>query len=277
MRRRIAVFGSSLNPCSGLGGHQGIVEYFARLYDAVWVVPVYRHQYASKNSPDMLPYETRIQLCRQGLGHLGNSLRISRVEERLVQAAESRALELGLDPKTAIVGSHEMLAQLQAEHPDCSFSFVLGGDTFRDLVEGKWLSATCILQSHFIEVVCRNSAQVVRPEVPVHGYRVHEVPGLTDVSSTAIRLCDNLEVLNDPYVVHPKVLDYILERGLYTIGKLYGPDRKPRVLASLPAEDQGNPLEPEEIKKAAPEQREQQSKLEQPEPQEPSAVQACNC
>lgn len=58
MTKRVVLFGSSANPPTGLGGHIGIVKYFAGkekwdawtvdLFDEVWILPVYRHAYASK-------------------------------------------------------------------------------------------------------------------------------------------------------------------------------------------------------------------------------------
>lgn len=221
--RRVAVFGSSLNPCTGTGGHQGIVEYFRDEYDEVWVIPVYRHQFADKNTPEMVSFHHRVEMAKIGLLDQEKvpgraPVKILEIEKDLVQSAEAVA-----SPREVKIGTHAVLAALQERYSDpeihpsgVEIHFVMGEDTFQDLCTGKWLKGEEILERYHIDVVNRSSGpdaqqqqqQQHQQQTPDTGegsvdsippdsqgtlllkprhHRRRWIPGLTQISSTQVR------------------------------------------------------------------------------------------
>lgn len=57
----IGLFGASLNPPTYIGGHFSIVQYFSKIFGEVWVLPVYKHTFASKR--DLPPFRLRCELA----------------------------------------------------------------------------------------------------------------------------------------------------------------------------------------------------------------------
>ena len=51
----------------------------------MWVVPVYRHMYASKN--DLADFEHRLRMCHLGLAGVAPHVRVLDTEQRVYEAA----------------------------------------------------------------------------------------------------------------------------------------------------------------------------------------------
>ena len=60
-QKSIGLFGSSFNPPTYKGGHFSIVEFFCSCFDEIWVLPVYKHAFATKHC--LAPFETRLKLA----------------------------------------------------------------------------------------------------------------------------------------------------------------------------------------------------------------------
>lgn len=193
-RRQIVVFGLSANPPTGMGGHQGIVAFAASRADEVWIVPVYRHAYPDKRN--MASYEDRREMARLAFERFGN-VRVLDTE---------RDLSLSTGPGEW-VGTIDVMRKLAADHPDVELTLLLGGDTFRDLLAGKWKESAALLANFPILVISRTGVSLPA------GVAALEVPGLTDVSSTAVRASQDLSYLHE--ALDPAVLDYIQRHGLY--------------------------------------------------------------
>ena len=134
----IALFGLSGNPPTYLGGHAGIVKYLISTakFDEIWILPVYRHSYASKRALEL--YDHRMEMCRLNF------------EEESTGACKVRVLSLERDvylqltkdveDKSSIrMGTIDIVRWLLA-HVSSSFSYtlILGTDTYNDLLKGKW-------------------------------------------------------------------------------------------------------------------------------------------
>ncbi len=90
---RVCVYGLSANPPTGEGGHATIVAHLRRMFDEVWVLPVYRHAFESKSN--LAPYDHRVRMCELAFG-LGNSteqrrrtekVKVLNIERAVVRAA----------------------------------------------------------------------------------------------------------------------------------------------------------------------------------------------
>ena len=93
---RVCVYGLSANPPTGEGGHATIVAHLRRMFDEVWVLPVYRHAFESKSN--LAPYDHRVRMCELAFG-LGNmteqqrrteKVKVLDVERAVVRAAWDR-------------------------------------------------------------------------------------------------------------------------------------------------------------------------------------------
>ena len=238
---RVCIYGLSANPPTDVGGHGTIVRHLRKLFDEVWILPVYRHAFDSKAS-SLAPYEFRRRMCQLAFRDSRRPARRDRVkvldiEKIVVEAALDRARARGLPLDSVKVGSRAVLARVRARNPGVDFAWCLGGDTYADLREGKW-------RDH--EAFQRECAQVVVPRVggidalPELGpnARVLELGDVSEeVSSTTTREMlaargewrrrrgagdddewDGGEEF-DPEVLEeslrPEVLEYIESRGLY--------------------------------------------------------------
>jgi nicotinic acid mononucleotide adenylyltransferase len=103
---RVAVFGLSGNPPTFTGGHAGVVKAVASLVDEVsgvaakkevrcdshqtllrlqvWVLPVYRHVYSSKQ--DLAPFQHRLRLCQLGLCDVAANVRVLDTERTVYES-----------------------------------------------------------------------------------------------------------------------------------------------------------------------------------------------
>lgn len=187
--RRVALFGTSANPPTGERGHRGIVRWLSDAWlaeldgpaDEIWVLPVYQHAFSSKQ--DLVPFEERMAMARLAFGDLPK-VRILELERDL--ASE--------DPSTLA-----LVRAIKTRHPDMQFAWVMGRDTHRDLLDGRWKGSQALLDEVPIIVVRRpgDDDQV--------GY---EVESLEDVSSSQARA-------GDLGLLHGPVATYVRLRGLY--------------------------------------------------------------
>ncbi len=235
---RVAIYGLSANPPTGLGGHQGIVRYIASSefqasyqlqIDEIWILPVYTHIFSTKKS-QLISFEDRFkmcQLCFERESLVSTSVQVVRYEEQLVNELCSIH---GHDHR---VGSVDILENLTQLFPENTFHMILGTDTFNDLVLGKWKNGPRLaeLVSSFF-VIQRGDAEIdvtspsIAPFMTLFSKLVQgnsqkaifiRIPGITDVSSTWLRTnrpwlsgeaCDQLSI-------HPDVAQYIRDNGLY--------------------------------------------------------------
>lgn len=140
--RNIGIFGLSANPPTGLGGHAGIVRHLVRekIFDEIWILPVYRHSYAAKSSLEK--FEHRVQMCIMNFEPESTAHTIVTVKsiERDVY------LDLVLQQESAAgsirMGTIDVIKWVRRRVPlDCKLSLILGSDTYRDLSEGRWKQA----------------------------------------------------------------------------------------------------------------------------------------
>ena len=94
---RVCIYGLSANPPTGEGGHATIVSHLRRMFDEVWVLPVYTHAFESKHN-NLAPYEHRKAMCELafGIAHLtakqrrNEKVKVLDVERAVVRAAWDR-------------------------------------------------------------------------------------------------------------------------------------------------------------------------------------------
>lgn len=114
------------------------------------------------------------------------------------------------------MGTASLLEYLEFAFPDIEFSFCLGADSYKDLIQGKWKESQRVVDSFGdrLVVFARGTAPVtVNPR-----HTIVTVDSLSTVSSTQVRNCTDIEQLQS--MITPSVLAYMLEHGLYKIGKL---------------------------------------------------------
>jgi nicotinic acid mononucleotide adenylyltransferase len=216
--RNTILFGLSGNPPTGLGGHAGIVRWAATRpaldafagegVDEVWVLPVYVHAFADKKG--MAAFEHRLRMCalafQDGLPEVAGRVRVLDVERTLGTAAGP-----GEDAHPHVrVGTIDVVRHLMAAHPERRFALLLGADTHRDLLEGKWKDSEALLA--LVPVVAI-------PRLGV-GAGTDAGPQLTAVSSSAVRSSRDPAFLAE--ALQPEVLEYIRAHRLY--GFADGPD-----------------------------------------------------
>ena len=209
---RIILFGLSANPPTGLGGHAGLVQWAAteaRLdewggagADEVWVLPVYRHAYAAKR--EMAPFEHRLAMARLAFEHLPGleqRVRVLDVERRAFEMHQRRSADSESVPA---LGTVDIVEVLRAEYPDAEFGLLLGADTCRDLLEGRWRRSEDLLRMLTVLAVPRKG---VDAPVPVR----EGAPELDDISSSEVRD----DPSRWPQVLQPEVEAYIRRHSLY--------------------------------------------------------------
>ncbi|OWZ23806.1 Nicotinate (nicotinamide) nucleotide adenylyltransferase [Phytophthora megakarya] len=213
MPREVLLFGLSGNPPTGSTGHMGVVQHCRALYDEIWLLPVYQHIYSSKRL--LAPFEHRVRMCQLALDTLecdgddGAALKVAEEEREMFEhmAAQSDR------PDQLRLGSIDLVEYLLGKHKDTSFTMLLGGDTYADLLAGKWKRGDELMQLVRLLVVDRKG--VASPWRGQNRDRVTyvSVPTLSDVSSTRVRNCsDPAELANH---LDPAVLDYIVQHQLY--------------------------------------------------------------
>lgn len=222
--------------------------------DEVVVVPVYQHVYASKRAQQEeqgdADYDARLAMCELAFcgeddveGALGASTKArARV---VVSDAERRAASTMMEttsPTKVRPGSTAALMEvLKRESPDTDFVICLGEDAFDDLVTGKWFRGDDLLRDYEFIVAPRHGYESTRRGGDAQ-WRVKrelsmDIRGISwldsrltrhdsgcAISSTLVRNALRHRVKNvnagdmglPSGALHPAVLQYIVERDLYT-------------------------------------------------------------
>ncbi len=203
MCSKVALFGLSANPPTGMGGHAGIVSWAALRpdwpelgggpADQVWVLPVYQHSFEEKRQ--MASFEHRLAMAKlafEQLPGLGGRVHVSALEQ---------TLRLGTSEP---LGTIDVVRHLRQAHPHTRFALLLGGDTHRDLLAGRWKESEALRA--LIPVV-----PIQRQGVGPQG--VADGPQLLPISSSQLR------ATTDPALwaasVSPAVFDYVRAHHLY--------------------------------------------------------------
>ena len=136
--RKIALFGLSANPPTGLRGDTGVVRFLVEteLFDEVWVLPVYQHMFSSKSS--MEPFYHRVamcHLCMDGESKPQCKVRVMEVEKLAAEHYEKK------EGPSYRVGTVDILDYIDEKCPGLRLHLVLGTDTYRDLLTRKWKHA----------------------------------------------------------------------------------------------------------------------------------------
>ena len=215
-KKQVLLFGLSANPPTGKGGHLGIVEYFQSKYDEIWILPVFKHMYASKQG--LAPFEDRMAMCKLAFQQFGKvkshltprSLSITGIDNVHVKTTEKTLVQQA--PPDSRVDTYSVVCHFQASFPDTAFSLLLGGDTYRDLLAGKWTNGDKLQQIISLVVLQREGVSVVQNRTTMI-----EIPELKDVSSTLARSTTDVAVLSE--LLEPQVIEYIREHQLYAFGK----------------------------------------------------------
>jgi nicotinate (nicotinamide) nucleotide adenylyltransferase len=215
MAREVLLFGLSANPPTGMQGHMGVVKYCRDAYDEVWLLPVYQHIYSSKRQ--LAPFEHRVEMCRLALEELeredesGAALRVANEEREMFEQAAAASE----DPEKLRLGSIDLVHFLLDKYRDTSFTMLLGGDTFADLLAGKWKRGDELMQLVKLLVVDRKGVDSPWRAQQNQSDRVKylRVPELSDVSSTMVRSSADRNELQKH--VHPAVLQYMEQHKLY--------------------------------------------------------------
>ena len=253
-RKNIALFGLSANPVTDRGGHGEIVKALLameriktngddddddKLYDEVWVVPVYRHAFESKNDAmlktKMPNFQQRCEMCEKQFSIPGEgktSMKRVKVRRIELEATEWKRKVTG-DANATIVGTFELLDYLRNvyekekddfEKRNIEYTFVMGKDAYDDLISGKWIRGDEILKTTNLVVVPRISSTApttatATPTMIKEAKSVvflDNISGLRDVSSTAVR--EAISSGNKPSTIeelNPFVAEFIEENRLY--------------------------------------------------------------
>jgi len=235
--KRVAVYGVSANPPHN--GHKAIVTYLANgsnssninssgndnAFDSIWIVPVYKHMYASKQG--LASYDDRLAMSRLCFEQCSTSrcvVRVLDIERECTNAIQTHAINTG-SSESVRVGTIDVLNYIKAHtsHLDIDLHLVLSSETYNDLVTNKWKLSQDIVNMVTLQVISREGFELTdRPTVQNIRSSLHrDVPmvGVSGVSSTSIRDYD-LSILEFFGVyrrsdLDPKVFDYIRRRRLY--------------------------------------------------------------
>ncbi|GMF29697.1 unnamed protein product [Phytophthora fragariaefolia] len=214
--REVLLFGLSANPPTGAAGHMGVVSHCRDMFDEIWLLPVYQHIYSSKRQ--LAPFEHRVEMCRLALETLqrgdggGATLRVAQEEREMFELAAAACDS----PEQLRLGSFDLVQFLRRRYRDASFSLLLGGDTYADLLAGKWKRGDELMQLVKLLVVDRKGVESPwRAREQQRNDRVTylHVPELSDVSSTKVRATADRAELEQH--VDAAVLDYMAEHKLY--------------------------------------------------------------
>lgn len=219
MPREVLLFGLSANPPTGPTGHMGLVKHCRNLFDEIWLLPVYQHMYSSKRQ--LAPFKHRVEMCRLALESLktqedgGAELKVVE-EERFMY---DHAIAQSDKPEQLQLGSVDLIHYLLDKYRDTTFTLLLGGDTYLDLLAGKWKRGDELTKIVKLLVVDREGVESVWREQGTADDRVTyiNVPQLSDVSSSIARaLGDRAKAAQ---YLDPAVLDYIVQHKLYAFAK----------------------------------------------------------
>ena len=228
--RQVCLFGTSANPPTGEGGHQGIVRGLSRLehLDEIRVLPVFQHTFSSKRS-QLASFEHRMNLCQLAFAEFPK-VTVSDAEMRSFQRQMTDTMT-ETEIASLRVGTADLLEMLMEEEPNVDFSFCLGADTFMDLTAWKWQRSKDVLrllEGRLIVLVrkgitttathLRERVELVnQTEYARQNIMLMEIPDLQRVSSSLVRSTVDPIELNG--VVSPAVLEYMLAHELYGFSK----------------------------------------------------------
>ncbi len=223
---RIGIFGSSLNPPTGTGGHAGLARAAAGsgAFDRVWILPVYHHPFATSNpsllKKELISFEDRMAMAELNFANL-DGVEVSPAERDAFDASSSRWRE-------ETMGTVDVLDYLLAKFPQHQFGLILGQDAYASLPKWKGgregLAARAALG--FLLFARDDDAPLSVDQAHSSSVRFCELDengrSATSVSSTRLRAAlgdpdteSSGEVLSDPAWVHPAVRDYALQHRLW--------------------------------------------------------------
>ena len=225
---KILLFGSSMNPPTGMDGHLGLVLPFLDDFDEIRILPVRSHPYSFSRPPSefskrLAPYEDRCEMARLCFQEYPK-IKISTIENDLVESL----------PPDAPIGTVDVLERLSRLEPENDFALLLSVETFNDLYANKWKRSKDFffpspLLRAGIYVVGRPGHAFVRGDDDSKSLRnvffVDSSKKTSDlsVSSTILRKrlaesteIDDDDVLRDPRWISRDVAAYALEHELFT-------------------------------------------------------------
>lgn len=205
------LFGSSVNPPTGFGGHAGLVRWAAQApeVEALWVLPVYHHAFKAKRT--LAPYAHRLAMAKLAFERayaMPSGISVLETEREVHEAFRAQARE---DQP----GSVDVIRALRRAHPGRRFGFLVGRDAERDLRAGRWKESEALLSMVELWVVAREGYE--RPGMPVPDPRSKKPPKLSAISSSQVRASRDPAFLRAN--LQPEVLDYIRAYGLYRFGE----------------------------------------------------------
>lgn len=163
-RRSIGIYGGTFNPLHN--GHISLAKAFLEQagLDEVWFVVSPQNPF--KVNDTILDDNIRLEMVREAL-HGESRLKVSDVEFHL--------------PKPSFM--YRTLRHLTAEHPDCTFTLLIGGDNWEAF--DRWKNADEIIKNYHIAVYPRRGDNIDAATLP-STVMLLDTP-LIDISSTEIR------------------------------------------------------------------------------------------
>ena len=224
---RIGVFGLSGNPPHA--GHEAIVRYLSTCssFDAIWIIPVYKHMYSSKQS--LARYEDRLEMCQRCFSKYDTihcAVRVLDIEkecsDEMLQATQSNYHGQQQQQATQI-GTIDVLNYIKANTASLNLDLhlILSSETYNDLVRGKWKRSQDIINIVKLQVLLRKGYPLTdQPTVQNIKQTYHSNVSIPEgVSSTAIRnydltLLEFFGIFNRSDL-DPSVFDYIRTKRLF--------------------------------------------------------------
>lgn len=187
---RIAILGGSFNPPHAAHVLAATWVLTTRPVDEVWLMPVGQHAFGKR----LLPFEAREEMVRRTFAPLQGKTRITDVENRL--SGENRTVDT--------------LQHLQREHPEHTFSLIIGADILHE--RHAWKSWDVLEREFGFHILGRAGHEM--PD----GYGSEVV--LPEISSTQIRAClDRGDLLACKGLVALDALRYIATERLYGVSE----------------------------------------------------------
>lgn len=221
------------------------------IFDEVLVLPVYRHMFSLKRN-NQTNFDDRLEMCRLNCDGIPRVV-VSPLEKEIFEEISKGKDDV--EKKICRVGTVDVLSALKAKEPNTKFTIALGTDTFMDLTGGKWRQWEDVIshvrgrilviqrevpgdaeaslsrkaaQSH-TDVEVNNRIQKINEEwskpskeqladdIEIHPAIPVKIPSLSAVSSTAVRLTRNMNILKP--LLKPSVLEYIRSKQLYAFSE----------------------------------------------------------
>lgn len=116
-------------------------------YDEVWVVPVYTHRFSAKRN-QLVAFEHRLAMCRLAFEPETSASTVVKVVSLEETVFNDSNTGLSADETPRFPGTIDVIDYLRRspalgdQYDMWTLTLVLGGDTFIDLVRGKWKEST---------------------------------------------------------------------------------------------------------------------------------------